>query len=265
MHKVDQTVDRSFVSAYAQTYYPEVTTRAASSSFNPYRRPIEPQTINSAIAGRLINKVQTLTFPERNFLNRQGTARLGFAVATPVDVITSAADAVVGTCAAVATIATLGCNKKIFKFAQRELCSGGNILANAYQGILRTLNPKAKFASGLENQSAGLLTQYFQANLQSLVEPCLFSKSLLVRQIAPRVVYLCIALCSILTRLADFVIGGVAVGLSTLALGRSKTLNSLAYSGLKLPALAADLFICLIKVINPYAGISRLRSTYAEI
>lgn len=215
---------------------------------------------------------------DTNFFKKQVGARVGHLALTPWSAVTSVADTIVGFGAGLAAIATQGKHKPTFKFAIEHLDSSKKIIVRPYVNLLKTLNPEAKFSGSISNapyvhrymayvtgqkdafitgDGDGFITSYVSEFLKDVARSCYNSDSFLKRHIASRLTYALLAVSSVITRLADGIIGVVAATLSFITLGKEESINNLAYRALQAPGIVNDIFYCTIKLINPWAGTSR--------
>ncbi|MGD2169511.1 MAG: hypothetical protein PVI40_04655 [Chlamydiota bacterium] len=210
-----------------------------------------------------------------NFLKNQVLTRIGFLALIPYATITSAVNMIRGVGAGFATIVTAGNHLPSLRLAMNDLNSSQRIVSKVYMNFLKVLNPQAQFTSKEPRTSPGsiyrhltvnsnafitadgdgFITDHISSGLKSLARSYLSSENVFQRQIASRLTYVLLAVSSVITRVADGVIGSVAAVLSLLTLGKVESINNLAYRGLQIPGIVKDLVYCATKIINPWTGV----------
>jgi hypothetical protein len=185
-----------------------------------------------------------------NWKDRYVVTRLGnLAVGVPKTIIT-VADTVLGIAGSGVALATLGFNSGINQTAWNHLRTSKRLILTPYLTLLRTINPNTGIGSETMKKS-GLISHYVRTSLRALAQNCYKSENLLKKHVASRLTYALMGIVSIITRLADGIIGSIAAIFALLTLGMIKPLNRIACRGLQFPALINDLFYSTIKVLHP--------------
>ena len=181
-----------------------------------------------------------------------GLARGGFLVDTPVGLVTTVADTIIGIGSGLCAVGTLGLHGPTCKVAAQHIENSRHILSKPYMDLLRVLNPNAKITT-VANSSDGIFHSAARDWCGEGVESCQNSRFWLVRQVCSRLTYVLYAIAAVITRVVDAIIGVFAAVLSFLFLGTFHGVNSYAYTGLQVTGIVNDLFMSVLGVINPGA------------
>lgn len=210
----------------------------------------------------MFNNVDNSSTTNDSFLKSQVLARAGFLASIPSSTITSAVNMIVGVGAGFATIVTGGKCSSSFRLAMDSLDNSQKTVSVLYMNFLKTLNPQARFVNHskafITADGDGFITNQISTALKALALNYLSSENVFKRHIASRLTYALLAISSVVTRVADGIIGSVAAVLSLLTLGKVESMNNLAYRGLQIPGIIKDLFYCAAKIINPWTGNQQL-------
>lgn len=202
-------------------------------------------------------------------------ARGGYLLLAPTSVITSALDIIVGLGAGIGAICTLGMHQPTLKVARYHLTSANQLAPRLYANLLRMIRPNARVNAGdfpegdqetkdILKGKDGYLAAKVITPFRAFAKECYSSDNFLKRHVASRLTYALLAVACLVTRAVDGVIGIVAALFSLATLGQFRKLNIIAYRGLQAPGIISDLFYCVVKVINPYAGVRKVEPTYEE-
>src|ERR1700722_7066648 len=182
-----------------------------------------------------------------SWLHRNVTCRAGYFLAFVSAPIAASADLLLGSIASVASILTGGLIQPVNEAAQSMTRAGGAGLANTYFGLIRLINPAAPI-----QVETGMISNFVSKKLLNLGGKLRESDNLFTRHVLSRIVYLGSALSSVPLRIIDFVIGIFAALGSLVTVGKFKTLNDRACAGLHIALIVYDLYIGLVKTINPW-------------
>jgi len=191
--------------------------------------------------------------PKRSsFFQREVMSRLGYgAIVAPMSGITAAIDTILGLGASLAAAATLGTHHRTNEFAFYHLSISNTILANPYKFALLGLNPHAKVKD--EGDNCGFISGYVIGALAQFAQDSYeLGSNMFIRQVVSRLTYAVALVASIVTRVADAIIG-VAYGiLSFVTLGKFETINSVAFRALQAPGVISDIILAALFCLNPY-------------
>lgn len=192
---------------------------------------------------------------EANCFNRQFTARVGYFLSAPLELISSIVDTAIGLLATVESLLALGTEKSCNKIAQNHLISASAIISSPYKFLLRTLNPTATFdeCAPVSSKGNGLVSHYVINFLKEYGRSCTNSPNLFKQHVISRVTYALLAISCLVTRTADGAIGIIAAAFSFITLGKIDTINNIALRGLRFPGIIDDLVFCTVKFINPWS------------
>lgn len=150
-----------------------------------------------------------------------------------------------------------------FLITIRQLNSLGRFLPTVFEHMLKTVDPSTEVVESRALVESSAL----QETIRDWARLCLTDDHIAVRHVASRILYVALAVVSVISRVLGGTIGvlcaiGSLVASPFTAFGvldrsRVKWLNVQAYRGLFAPVLISELFYCLIKVINPFAGTER--------
>lgn len=177
------------------------------------------------------------------FLEKQIVARIAALALAPLSFLACASDIVSGVLPGCFTLITG--NEDLADLAYMELQSSYYLLSRTYFLFLRTVNPQA------EKESVYLLTDIVHRKLVSYAENLIESDSIISSKILSRLVYVALAVASVVTNAIDGVIGAAAAACSMITLGYFDKLNGTAYAGLRFPGLIYDLFFCAFRLKDP--------------
>lgn len=105
---------------------------------------------------------------------------------------------------------------------------------------------------GLEGN--GFLSNNATNLLKDVARTCYRSDNFVKRHVISRLTYALLAMASLVTRTVDGIICMPIAAASILTCGTFPTLNNIAYRSLQAPNIINDLFYCIVKFINPWAG-----------
>ncbi|MCB1117705.1 MAG: hypothetical protein KDK50_03880, partial [Chlamydiia bacterium] len=215
-----------------------------------------------------------------NVFKKQFLARGCTLALAPCCAIVSIADTVLGIGASLATISTLGMHRPTCRFALCHLDSFRIIIAQPYINLLKSINPEVKLTSNTFSNNAhtrylqslvadkypkigasgdGFITDFAHESLKDVARYFYNSDGFFKRHIATRLTYVLLAISSVITRIADGIIGVIAAPLSFITFGKVESINNLAYRALQTPGIIGDIFYCGIKFINPWAGTRQIK------
>lgn len=215
---------------------------------------------------------------QATFVEKQIFSRGAYLALAPLSIITVALDTIVGIGAATMTLLTLGCYKKSYSISRSHFYIERGFI-NPYLFLLRSINPNSPFQQSFDDvMSDGtrflsalkgeIPLKEFKIGIQGnglfsnlVIKPLIEkatdhqnSNNFLNKHIVSRLTYALLAISCVITRVADAAIALPAVALSLITLGQFNSLNCTAIRALYAPRLAFDLYFCLLKIINPWAG-----------
>lgn len=193
----------------------------------------------------------------QKFLKRHVLARAGFFALAPLSILTTFADTFIGGVSGTLSLITLGKSRKIYFFSADHLSSSKNIIATPYLNLIRTLNPQARFDSEkgiIKRDGNGLITNFVYKKIKKQVSDCYKSSNIFKKHIATRGFFIALGASSVICRVVDGILGGLATPLSFLTFGKFHTINHIAVRGLKAGGMVQDVYYCAVKFINPWTG-----------
>lgn len=191
-----------------------------------------------------------LIYPEHpSILKTHVLARGAYFLLVPTVIITSAVDTIIGLGAAIVAISSLGDCRSIIEVADDHLSM--KLISVPYACILKVINPYAEFSEEDLVSYDGFISDLVIKRFNKKIKECSCSKNFLERYVISRVGYALLAICSVICRIVDAVIGVPVVTLSFLTAGKFSSLNNLAYRTLQSPKVVHDLFYCVMKFISP--------------
>lgn len=214
-----------------------------------------------------------------DFFSNTVLVRYVHLTAIPSTTFTNICDIIIGVGAAVASIATLGKNHKIYNIAINHLDSARKLVVRPYANLLRILNPNANFSGAYaydknkpltevpykvrgtrlfnkkenhpKDDTDGLLTDYVKDVLQKLAYKNTYSSSFLKKKIVTRLTYVVLAVALSISRVVDAIIGVNSMLISLVTFGRYDTVNAIAFAALQPTGIIKDLLFCILNIINP--------------
>jgi len=167
--------------------------------------------------------------------------------------ITSAAaivDTISGLFCTMGSAIALGIKDDLNQIAMHQLESSNKILSGAYLNLLEVINPESRVVKN--NSDPGLISSIVFPSIVNQAERFANSLSGVHKHITSRLTFALLAVSSLITRIADGVIGIIAATLSLITLGNSRRINTIAYRSLMAPGIIYDLSYCTLAIINPY-------------
>ena len=222
--------------------------------------------------------------PDRGFFNRHITTRVTNLVLAPLSLIPAAIDTLTGAVAGIEVFLSLGRERKVVNFAARELHATNDFLSRQYEFLLRVINPRAHFAPRQRyaciNGNPAVRSSDIAAAISDI--PAVggivgrfairtaHASNVFVRHVVSSVAFAATAITAIASRAVFAVLAVPALPLSVLTLGHFHQLNTFTSRGLSVAGVVNDIFMCAVKVMNPWAGdedpeIVRLRSTQKPV
>jgi len=172
-------------------------------------------------------------------------------VAGPISIATIFYDTFKGLFYSLAAIAKRGRDDKVNLRMVNHLDSTKKILSTPFENAIKTLNPNAKFGAN-RNIDNGLLTQLVKDFFEESRTECLDS-NWFNRHITSRLTVALETVATMVTRVADFVIGSLATPFAILTAGRFEKLNKAAAQGLQITGIFTDLITNFVQFLNPKA------------
>ena len=218
------------------------------------------ETVTSFFNGNSVEWLDNKFQSTQNPFGKHVLVRMGYLGLVPLSAITCVLDVIIGLGASVAAIVTLGTKKQVFQRAMTHLSQGkGSVLALPFFNLLKTINPNAQFSSRttIGRRGDGFLSEFAITFFRGIANNCYTSQNLFTRHVLSRFTYGIMIIGSAFSRVADLAIGLLAALGAIITLGKFGSLNNLAYRGLQAPNIIKDLSYCVIKMINPWAGVYR--------
>jgi len=194
--------------------------------------------------------VLKLNAERKNFLKVHVLARAAHLAASPVALIASAIDTIIGLGIGALGICTFGKNEELVRIAFKLLSKSNNLIARPYLHLLRFVNPRAKFKTS-DLYERVVAVRFVHSKLELIAESSKSSGNFLVRHVIGRLGTALVALSRIVAQVVE---GMISIPLATLAIvtfGRNKYLNTLAHRTLLAPFIIGEIVECWIKCINP--------------
>ncbi|CDZ81757.1 hypothetical protein BN1013_02293 [Candidatus Rubidus massiliensis] len=190
----------------------------------------------------------------------------------PIGLITSLFDTIIGMLFSVISISLLSLNKRVYKLSINHLRSQKVILRIIYVHVLRIFQPTIKFKKEKHNNSPyvvrqtipqqkdlkisasgnGYLSEYIVEPLKNIARSNIKSNSLIKRHISSRLIFSCILLSSIISRIGDAILSTICIFPVLLSVGKFQSLNNLVYRAIQFPGVVEDVFYSITKIGNPF-------------
>jgi len=190
----------------------------------------------------------------------QMQSRAYYALSIPVIAGESALLTIAGVGGMLASLATAGTKQKPWQWATSYLGTLQLLPSNLLMSLLKMINPKAKLDRSEENpypvisSGNGVVTECLYRNLETITEKARNSNNPLIRHVALRIIYLVSLPFILISRCFDLAIGLVLTVFMLITGGAYQSLNSHALAGLQITGIVTDLFLSLVKFLNPWAG-----------
>ena len=211
--------------------------------------------VTTSIASPISNYADSCAHPSnpknRTFFKESVLSRGAHFTSTPVYAFTNTIDTIIGLVAGIGALCTLGMHKPSYTFACKHIICADFLISDVYLGLIKMINPRLSLDDSANK--AGMITEFVSTMLEKRANAFRDSDSIFKSHVASRLTIALLALSSIVTRVADGIIGLGAAGLSILCLGKVDELNSLAYRGLQVTGIISDLFVWTVMIINPWA------------
>jgi hypothetical protein len=195
------------------------------------------------------------------FLKRHVVSRAGYLAAIPCHIFASAIDGIASIGTGFYSIITAGTNKKSLQFAGCQINSFVSLLPDAFYHLQNTICP------GTERDSLtsdGILTKYVYQAINAGIQKCNESDNFILKHVISRLTAILLPLACAVTRAVDFFLGIVAALAALLTAGKIKHLNNLAGQGLQINGIALDLFMGVLRFVNPQVTLKNNQEKHVD-
>lgn len=174
--------------------------------------------------------------------------RLVHVGSVPATAIASIFDGILGIKDGITCILTGGSDLESWKSASLRLNSLEHCLSHVFKHSLSVVNIHSKFS---ENGEYGILTNHL---VYGILKHSIRESNDHHNVIAAKLTLIVMATTAVLTRIVDLAIGIFATLAAFCTLGTQKSINDMAFRGLKITGIFYDVFYCSAKLVNLEAG-----------
>lgn len=193
--------------------------------------------------------------PEKpaGFLREEIFSRAANVGLAPAFFIATTLDTAIGIGVGLCSLATLGKNEKVYQTATKFLLESSNIIRAPLYSLASALNPRPKFldVAGISSDGNGFSTSLVIRPLYKKIDAFSESDNFITREVFSRLTVGFMAVCCVVTRVFDFIIGVTAMFLVVLTWRKLATVTNIAYQNLQVTLLIGDLVFCAIGLLNP--------------
>jgi hypothetical protein len=202
------------------------------------------------------------------FFKRHVATRVTNLALVFLSLIPATIDTLTGAIAGIEVFLSLGRERTVVNFAAREFHATNDFLSRQYEFLLRVLNPKAHFASrqqyacikdnpAVKDSDIAIAISDIPAVgglMGRIAIKAAHNNNVFVKHVVSRLAFATTAVAAVISRAAYAVLAVPAIPLSILTGGYFQKLNAFVSRGLSVAGVVNDIFMCAVKVMNPWAG-----------